>query len=66
MSRLSVDPIEGGSICPHAGKESLPKGRAKSLAKRQERMGGNFCHAYKCLSCGGWHVGGRRLWDARR
>lgn len=52
----------GQEFCPLSGKALLTKSQAKSTAKRQARRGGASVNltAYKCRTCGGWHVGNRR------
>jgi hypothetical protein len=55
---LKQDP-HGDEFCPISGKVRLTKSQAKSMAKRQKRGTWNL-QAYRCRTCGGWHVGNVR------
>ena len=54
---LKQDPVSGSGSCPVSGKAMLNRSEAKSLAKRA-RTGNPV--AYKCRTCGKWHVGNQR------
>ena len=59
---LRIDPTNAMPFCIKQGKAMLSKGQAKSTAKRMARVHRNdgTLDAYKCSTCGKWHVGNRK------
>lgn len=55
-----AQPLPAVAICPYFGKDMLSKGQAKKTAKGMQRRTGENISAYKCRTCGKWHVGQRR------
>lgn len=47
------------ATCSCLGKQALSPGLAQKIAARQRRTGKGSSNAYRCRTCGQWHVGAR-------